>query len=131
MKLLLDTHIFLWFLEGNTSISQNARQLIQSPENDKYISLISFYETAIKVKIGKLTLAVSIEDYLQSLQESDVQLLPIKENHIITYELVPLIDTHRDPFDRLIIATALFENLAIITSDKRFENYTSLVKVIH
>jgi len=86
---------------------------------------------AIKVKIGKLTLAVSIEDYLQSLQESDVQLLPIKENHIITYELVPLIDTHRDPFDRLIIATALFENLAIITSDKRFENYTSLVKVIH
>jgi len=131
MRLLLDTHIFIWFVEGNTAISQNARQLIQSPENEKYISLVSFYEMAIKIKIGKLALAVSIETYLQNLQERDVQLLPIKENHIITYELVPLIDTHRDPFDRLIIAIALFENIAILTADRQFENYTSLVKVIH
>jgi len=118
-------------VEGNTAISQNARQLIQSLENEKYISLVSFYEMAIKVKIGKLALTVSIETYLQSLQERDVQLLPIKERHIITYELVPLIDTHRDPFDRLIIATASYENLAIITADKQFDNYTALVRIFH
>ena len=78
MKLLLDTHIFLWFAEGNTAISQTARQLIQSPENEKYISLVSFYEMAIKVNIGKLALAVSIETYLKTVQERAVQLLPIK-----------------------------------------------------
>jgi len=131
MKLLLDTHIFIWYVEGNTAISQNARQLIQSPQNEKYISIIWFYEMAIKVKIGKLALAVSIETYLQSLHERDVKLLPIKENHIITYEAVPLIETHRDPFDRLIIATALFENVTILTADKQFDNYAFQVKVIH
>ncbi|TKK64412.1 type II toxin-antitoxin system VapC family toxin [Ilyomonas limi] len=68
---------------------------------------------------------------MNNTKAHNFSILPISENHIITYELVPLIDTHRDPFGRLHIATALFENTAILTGDKQFDNYTSLIKVIH
>ena len=131
MKLLLDTHIYIWFSENNPQLSSTLRMLIEERANEKYISLVSFYEIAIKTKIGKLTMGKNISASLDELKDYDITVLPIAENHIITYELIPLIETHRDPFDRLIIATAMFEHLAIVTADKQFDNYTSLVKVFH
>jgi PIN domain nuclease of toxin-antitoxin system len=131
MKLLLDTHIYIWLTENNPQLSSMLRMFIEENANEKYISLVSFYEIAIKVKIGKLKMSKSIRACIDELKDCDITLLPISESHISFYDAVPLVENHRDPFDRLIIATAMFENLSIITADKQFDNYTALVRVFH
>ncbi len=130
MKYLLVTHIFIWFIEDNPMLSKVLRTLTEGEENEKYISLTSFYEIAIKVKIKKLTLNKSLRSCIDEIREYDITLLPISENHIITYEAVPLIATHCTPFNRLIIATALYENLTILTADKQLDNYKAINNII-
>jgi PIN domain nuclease of toxin-antitoxin system len=131
MSYLIDTHVFIWFTENNLQLSNKIRAIIENEKNDVYISVTSFYEMAIKVKIGKLSLGKSLRACIDDAKAHNFFILPITENHITMYDSVPLIETHRDPFDRLIIATALYENLAILTADKQFDNYTSLVEIIH
>src|SRR6478672_1367984 len=128
MSYLIDTHVFIWFTENNHQLSKRIRAIKENEENDVCISITSFYEMAIKVKIEKLALSKSLRDCMNDAKAHKFLILPISENHIITYESVPLIETHRDPFDRLIIATALYENLTILTADKQFDNYTTLVE---
>ena len=131
MKLLLDTHIYIWLTENNPQLSSMLRMFIEENANEKYISLVSFYEIVIKAKIGKLKISKSIRACIDELKDYDITLLPISESHISFYDAVPLVENHRDPFDRLIIATAMFENLSIITADKQFDNYTALVRIFH
>ena len=130
MKILLDTHALLWFIEGDSQLSQNAKKLIEDPKNEVYVSHISFFEISIKLKIGKLQLLKSLRDIYDDALNAGIELLDLEFEHIENYQSVPLIADHRDPFDRILIATALHEDLSIITIDEKFENYKHIINVI-
>ena len=84
---------------------------------------------SIKHKLNKLSLSKSLADFYYTTLNENIDILAIKEQHIFRYQAIPLIDTHRDPFDRMLIATALFEHFTIITTDEKFNNYTDIVNI--
>lgn len=119
MKLLLDTHVLLWWLSGDSkSISNKAANAIGAGDAHVAISAVSIWEIAIKRGLGKLD---APDDLLDQLERSQVELLPITARHA---DLVASLPTHhRDPFDRLLIAQAIVEELALVTADKAFKRY--------
>jgi PIN domain nuclease of toxin-antitoxin system len=128
MKYLLDTHCLIWFQENSPKIPYHVLKQIEDRANIILFSQISLFEIAIKQKIGKLPLfeASILEVYEQALKD-DFTFLPLKNNHIEAYKNVPLMQEHRDPFDRLLIATALEDKLTVLTADKNFHLYHSLI----
>jgi PIN domain nuclease of toxin-antitoxin system len=130
MNILLDTHTLIWFVEGNSNLSAKAKMAIENEQNQSHVSMASFYEMAIKLKIGKLFLVNSLQEYFGILTLRNVVILPISATHLFEYENVPMITGHHDPFDRLIISTAIVENLPIVTIDKQFDNYKELIQII-
>ena len=121
MTLLLDTHTFLWFVNDSPELSQTASNLLES-EKDLFVSVASLWEIAIKVNLKKLTLAKKYEQFIpQQLAINKIQILNIELDHLASYVNLPL--HHRDPFDRLIIAQAISENLAIVSVDNKFDFY--------
>ena len=125
MRLLLDTHIFLWLINNNSRLSNKYRQEIQNPKNEKFLSVVSLWECVIKYQIGKLNFPSSPETYLP-IQRSKhlVKSLIVDENSIAQLISLPLI--HRDPFDRLIISQALQYDLTIMTADKAILAYSNI-----
>ena len=121
MKLLLDTHIVLWFWDNVEKLSKEMFSAITEPANEKYISIVSAWELAIKINIGKLTFEGGVANFFKMIEENGFDLLPVKEDHIKHLETLPL--HHRDPFDRLLLATAISEQMTFITSDKEFAQY--------
>ncbi|MBO0952981.1 type II toxin-antitoxin system VapC family toxin [Fibrella forsythiae] len=131
MRLLLDTHILLWVLEEHPSLSPRARTLIQDANNEVFVSSVSLFEIAIKTRLGKLhTQRTSSEIQEELTQRLAIGLLPITAAHLDAYQLLPLYEDHRDPFDRLLLATAQAERLVLISDDGKFERYASLVQLI-
>jgi PIN domain nuclease of toxin-antitoxin system len=130
MNYLIDTNILIWFLLDQ-KLSTTILEIFDHPEANISVSLISFYEIVIKQKIGKLpTLDRPISDLIQLTQIALINIINIKEQHLHQYSLLKLQDDHRDPFDRLIIATAIAEDHIIISSDRKFTLYTDLIKLI-
>ena len=122
MRLLLDTHSFLWFIGGSERLSFKARQEIENPENQSFLSTASLWEMAIKISLGKLDLLRPFEDLIsQQLTLNGIELLEITIGHIAIIANLPF--HHRDPFDRLLIAQALFENIPIVSGDSIFDAY--------
>lgn len=122
MRLLLDTHTFLWFISGDAQLSSKARELISDPENEVLLSVASLWEIVIKAALGKLRLAGSFEDVIPSqIQSNDIELLGIGLAHL--GELSRLPQHHKDPFDRLIIAQAIAEGIPLVSKDDNFEEY--------
>ena len=122
MKYLLDTHTLLWFLQGDKKLSDKARQLIDSPRNSKFLSIVSLWEIAVKVSLGKLVLDKSFERlFPEQLHFNRIQILDITVDSLIKLTTLPF--HHRDPFDRLIIAQALVDELPIIGTDTAFDAY--------
>lgn len=116
MKLLLDTHIFLWFISGNTQLSTKFRDSIQDSSNDVYLSVVSLWECIIKYQLGKLPLPESPEIYLPKQRELHrIESLSVDEKTVT--QLIHLPSLHRDPFDRLLICQALQHDLTIVTVD--------------
>jgi PIN domain nuclease of toxin-antitoxin system len=131
MNLLLDTEVLIWIQTNSPRISTNAREYLLDPTVVKWISEVSLFEIAIKQKIGKLNeFNTTLPDYIQQVQEDRFRLLPISNRHIIAYDQLPLLEEHRDPFDRLILATALHEQWPVLSSDKKFSWYSDLIQVI-
>lgn len=129
-KFLLDTHCLMWLQENSPKLSEALKSEIKSPTNLVYFSQISLFEIAIKRKIGKLPLFLaSIDEIYQLAIHNGFQFIPIKNAHIKQYQEIPFFEKHRDPFDRLLIATAKEENLNIISDDKNFELYSALVNI--
>ncbi len=130
-RYLLDTHSLIWFQENNPKIPSNVMKLIQTPENTILFSQISLFEISIKQKIGKLpTFYATIEEvYLQAINDG-FTFLSIHNQHIYNYSKVPLIEDHRDPFDRLLIATAMQESAIILSADHKLNVYTDIAKVV-
>lgn len=122
MKYLLDTHTLLWFLQGDKKLSNKARQFIDNPSNEKFLSVASLWEIAIKVSLGKLVLDKAFERlFPEQLHFNRIQILDITVDSLAKLTTLPF--HHRDPFDRLIIAQALVEELPIIGADTIFDAY--------
>ena len=130
MKILLDTHIILWHSKRDPKLPHRIVQIINNQENEIFVSMASFYEIAIKVKIGKLELHTSIHQFYQDTIKDLITILPISERYLSIYHQIPLLEEHRDPFDRLIIATAFADKLSIITADNKFPLYSDFIDII-
>lgn len=123
MKLLLDTHIVLWWLADSSNLTVQTRELISNPENIIFVSTASIWEIRIKQALGKIDID---NDFADVLRKESFEIIPIVENHAHGICELPL--HHRDPFDRILISQARIEKLTIVTHDKLFYNYD--VKVI-
>jgi PIN domain nuclease of toxin-antitoxin system len=122
MKLLLDTHTLLRFIAGSASLSVVARSLIEDTSNEKFVSIVSIWETAIKVSIGKMSLSAPFDVlFPHQLEINGFELLPVKVEHTSVVTSLPF--HHRDPFDRLLIAQAIEEKMMLVSVDKVFDDY--------
>ena len=121
MKYLLDTHTIIWHFDDSTKLSQKAIEITDNPESRLYICSISLWEIAIKMNLGKLNLNFTLDKLLAAINESDVDILQIEDEYLNKLSELPYI--HKDPFDRLIIATALLEDLTILTIDENIQKY--------
>ena len=120
MKLLLDTHTFLWFISGSSDLSSTARTLIEDNENQKFVSAASIWETAIKVSIGKMSLIAPFDDiFPRQLEINGFELLPVKIEHSSVVATLPF--HHRDPFDRILAAQTIAESMEIVSIDGVFD----------
>ncbi len=120
-KLLLDTQAFLWFVENDKQLPSGIKLELEGTSNQISISIASLWEMAIKISLGKLQVTCSMEEMIDKIKSNGFEILPILPEHIIM--LGALEYFHRDPFDRIIIAHGLSENMPIVSSDKVFDQY--------
>jgi PIN domain nuclease of toxin-antitoxin system len=122
MRAMLDTHVFLWWNTDDPQLSSFARQFIADGTNEIFLSAASAWEIAIKYARGRLTLPEPPEMYVASRMTSqNFQPLPIQISHALQVSSLP--DIHQDPFDRLLVAQSLLEDLPILTGDKNIPQY--------
>lgn len=121
MKLILDTHTLIWAISNPMKLPKNILEIISDKKNEIYISWISFFEISIKRSIGKLDLKHSTDEIYRTLADNGVKMLHFTPQQFAIYEQLPL--HHRDPFDRILIAQAMAENMTIITKDANFSLY--------
>jgi len=120
-RLLLDTNAFLYFINNDSALGETAKNLLES-EIDLLISAASLWEIAIKFSIGKLTLPDSFGNFIPAqIQQNDIEILPLTLPHLEKVSALPF--HHKDPFDRLIIAQSMVENLPVVSSDAAFDSY--------
>jgi PIN domain nuclease of toxin-antitoxin system len=123
MKLLLDTHTFLWFVNDNFKLSNHLKDLIEDENNVSYLSIASLWEMSIKFNLGKLTLDPNYEEFVErEVTTSSIKLLNIELEHLKVNAVLPF--HHRDPFDRLIIAQSIVFNIPIVSVDSAFDKYS-------
>lgn len=121
MKLLLDTHAFLWFIEDSPRLRPQVKALLES-DVELLISTASLWEIALKSSLGKLTLTQPFEIFIpQQLELNIITILPIELAHLAIISTLPF--HHRDPFDRLLIAQAIVEQLPLVSADAAFDAY--------
>ena len=122
MKLLLDTHVFIWWSGEPDKLSEKALDACENRANRLILSIVSIWEMQIKMQLGKLKLKRSLKDLVENQQNiNNLQILPVSPNHIFMLDNLPM--HHRDPFDRLLISQAIEENLALVSKDQAFSDY--------
>jgi len=122
MRILLDTHTALWMVNEHEKLSPAAKTLLHNDEHTLFISMASLWEMAIKVSLGKLSeLDGGMSVFMAKMEIMPIELFPITTDHIRMVESLPFV--HRDPFDRLIIATAMADNMTILTADSNIPKY--------
>jgi PIN domain nuclease of toxin-antitoxin system len=122
MKVLLDTHVFLWLIIGDERLSKKARKAFLDPQNQIFLSAVSLWEIGIKVSLGKLSLKDGwVKQFEKEMKINTIQVLPIEITHCENISTLPF--HHRDPFDRMLISQATVERMAILTADSRFSDY--------
>src|SRR5438128_1021891 len=125
MRLLIDTHIFLWAIQGSASLKSNIRRIISEAEQ-VYVSAASIWEIAIKARLGKVE--VDAASLVEAIGESGFFELPVRVGHAAGVAELPLL--HSDPFDRLLVAQAMAEPLKFLTADPVLAQYSALVMLI-
>jgi PIN domain nuclease of toxin-antitoxin system len=129
MRYLADTQILIWALISPEKLAPKNQNILQN--NEVFISQISLFEIAIKQKIGKLPeLPLSIDALTVQMQQDNFNLLPFSNAHLVAYDAIPLLEHHRDPFDRMLLATALSEDMPIISADPNFADYAPQIQLI-
>jgi PIN domain nuclease of toxin-antitoxin system len=122
MRILLDTHIFLWFISGDTQLLKDVRDAIRDPDNEVYLSAISVWEILVKYQLGKLPLPEYPETYLPKQRDLH-QIISLALDESSVAQLAKLPPLHRDPFDRMLICQALQNGLTIATVDAAVRAY--------
>ena len=123
MKILLDTHIFLWFISGDSRLSTDVRDAIRDPDNEIYLSVVSDWESIVKYQLGKLPLPEAPETYLPK-QRNLHQIASLALDETSVAQLARLPPLHRDPFDRMLICQAVQNSLIIATVDSAVRAYS-------
>ena len=118
---LIDTHTLLWYLEGNTRISENGKAVIQYPGNQIFTSVVCLWEITTKISLGKLHLPEPFESVIAKMEVLNIGILPLQTAHIMRAATLPLY--HHDPFDRMLIAQALTEGMPVVSKNAVFEEY--------
>lgn len=121
MRVLLDTHVLLWYLSSDPKMSEKAKDIIADKSNNCYFSLASLWEIVIKLDLNKLRLPMPFEKFIDHLTSKDFQILPIQLADLKVLQGLPAY--HRDPFDRILIAQAIQENIPVISADQYFNAY--------
>lgn len=116
-RFLVDTHVLIWAMDGDAKLPERYRQIV-ADGSLIYVSIVSLWEIAIKTSIGKLEIQA---DVIETLREYDIEILPMTVSHIEAVGTLP--HHHRDPFDRMLIAQAMTENLSLLTVDRHFALY--------
>lgn len=126
MKLLLDTHTFIWWDSEPARLSPQALALCQDPQNSLLLSVASVWEMQIKLQLGKLRLTLPLAELIESQQRANnLEILPVLLAHVLALQHLPA--HHKDPFDRLLIAQANVEDVALVSNDPMFPKYTNKV----
>ncbi len=123
MRYLLDTHIFLWWLNDNKQLKESLQIVISNRENQIFVSIVSAWEISLKHRAGKLPLKTTLQ---RCFELSPFEILAINFDHVLKFDTLPF--HHRDPFDRLLVAQAMTEKLTLITADAKIKRYR--VKVL-
>jgi len=122
MKLLLDTHVFIWWADAPEHLSAAALAALEDGSNELILSVASVWELQIKIQLGKLKLNVSLKDLVESQQATNgVQLLPVELAHVLALDALPL--HHKDPFDRLLIAQSIAEGTTLVSTYSQLSAY--------
>lgn len=121
MDLLLDTHTFIWFINGDKALPDKLKKTIKNIDNACYLSIASVWEIAIKFGMGTLKLKSGFNEIAEFADKNEIEILPVDFVHL--QRLLELNYHHRDPFDRIIIAQGISEKLTIVTKDEQFKKY--------
>jgi PIN domain nuclease of toxin-antitoxin system len=121
MPYLLDTHVAIWIFQDRSQLSKDAIAIMDDLSSALYVSIASAWEIAIKVSVGKLEFAGGVSGFLETIRQNDIQIIGVSPEHVRRVEALPFL--HRDPFDRLLTATALAEDMSIITADENSHQY--------
>ena len=126
MRVLLDTHALLWWHEGSPDLSQRALDAVRDPANTVYLSVVNVWEAQIKHQLGKLTLQSSLREIVrQQHRINGFGLLSVRVDHVYRLDTMPM--HHRDPFDRLLVAQALSEDLVLVSKDEKLTPYAATI----
>ena len=118
---ILDTHTLLWWHEDDPQLLQSAKEIIRNSENTLVVSIVSFWEIVIKETIGKLKLDYTIDKLAAACIKNNIQILSVRLYHLNQPSVLPLI--HKDPFDRMIVATAYADSLTLVSKDRQLSAY--------
>ncbi|MBA7556422.1 hypothetical protein ES705_49130 [subsurface metagenome] len=121
MNILLDTHALIWFLNGDSQLSDKAITEIKNIDNDKIISIASIWEIAIKISLNKFRFDKGFKKLFELIEENGFEILPISFEHTLIVSNLEFI--HRDPFDRILVSQCKSDNLVIITKDENIKKY--------
>lgn len=122
MRVLLDTHTLIWWMTTDSHLSQSARALIEEKSNTSLVSAVSAWEIATKVRLGRLPAAAGlVQNFVSDLAQQRIDILAVTAEHGIRAGLLP--GPHQDPFDRMLIAQALAENVPIVSNDRALDGY--------
>ena len=123
MKLLLDTHIFIWWADQPEKLSPAALSALEDEANELLLSVASVWEMQIKIQLGKLKLSLPLKELVKNQQETnDLTVSPVALTHVLALDALPF--HHKDPFDRLLIAQGILEGLTVVTADSQFSAYS-------
>ncbi|MBW4582764.1 MAG: type II toxin-antitoxin system VapC family toxin [Tildeniella nuda ZEHNDER 1965/U140] len=123
MKLLLDTHAFIWLDSNPSRLSERVRSLLQDPNNTLLLSVVSIWEMQIKIQIEKLQISLSLAELVESQRQANmIEILPISLPHVLALDHLPL--HHKDPFDRLMVAQANIESATLVSQDETLSRYS-------
>ena len=123
MKYLLDTHVVLWVAENSPFLSERAKDVILDKSTEIYVSVVSAWEVAIKLGTSKLRLDGGLSEFFRMIDDNGFITLPVERDYLLQLQNLP--DFHKDPFDRLIVATAVIENMTLITADENIHRYST------
>jgi PIN domain nuclease of toxin-antitoxin system len=130
MNCILDTHVLIFLGCGyDNRIERKALDAYKDPNSKIFVSKISFWEMAIKINIGNLKIPIGLKNVIIHTQQAGIEIIPVRNSHILCYQSLEVHEKRKDPFDRYIISTALCEDMRIISSDSIFDLYSNVIRI--